>query len=67
MLAARGWPESDASGDDAVEFIGAGVSSHPETGAYDCRFGGVSGNSISAFGGGAAIPFEIDAGVNSPG
>jgi hypothetical protein len=31
----------DAGGDDPAQFIGACVSSHPETGAHNCGFGGV--------------------------
>ena len=32
---------TDASGDEPAQFIGAGISSHLETGAHDCRFGRV--------------------------
>jgi magnesium chelatase family protein len=33
-------PEPDAGGNDSAQFIGAGISPHPEASAYDCGLSG---------------------------
>lgn len=46
--------------DDTAQFIGTGISLHSQTVANDCRFGGVWGDPVGAFGGGAAISSKVD-------
>ncbi len=52
------------TGDDAVEFIGACLSSHLEIGAHDCGSGRKGKDPIRASGGGVAIQAEIDDGMS---
>ena len=50
---------------NAAQSIGTRLSPHPKTGAHNRRSSGERGDPIRAFGGGAAIPSEVDNRVGS--
>ena len=51
---------ADARGDEPAEPVGAGLSSHPETGAHHRGPGRLRGDRVGASGGGVAVPAEDD-------